>query len=36
MENLARFGPVFGEVNFFLFVFGRNQKSEEELMNDPV
>ena len=34
--NLAQFGPNFGIGKFFLFVFGQNQKSGEELLNGPV
>jgi hypothetical protein len=34
--NLAQFGPKFGTGKFFLFVFGQNHKSVEELSNGPV
>ena len=36
IANLARFRPKFGTGKYFLFVFGQNQKSVEELSNGPV
>jgi hypothetical protein len=36
IANLAQFRAKFGTSKFFLFVFGRNQKSVEELRNGPV
>ena len=36
IANLARFRPKFGTGKYFLFVFGQNQKSGEELSNGPV
>ena len=36
IANLAQFRAKFGTGKFFLFVFGRNQKSVEELLYGPV
>ena len=36
IADLARFRPQFGTGKYFLFVFGQNQKSGEELSNGPV
>jgi hypothetical protein len=36
IANLAQFGAKIGIRKFFLFVLGENQKSGEDLMNDPV
>ena len=36
IANLARFRPKFGTGKYFLFVFGQNQKSGEELRYGPV
>ena len=36
IANLAQFRVKFGTGKFFLFVFGRNQKSVEELLYGPV
>ena len=32
MVNLARFGPKFGKVNVFLFVFGWNKKKPVRIL----
>jgi hypothetical protein len=34
--NLAQFGPKFGKVTFFLFVFGQNKNSSLKLRYGPV
>ena len=36
IANLAQFRAKFGTGKFFLFVFGKNHKSVEELSNGPV
>ena len=36
IADLARFRPKFGTGKYFLFVFGQNQKSGEELRYGPV
>ena len=36
IANLAQFRAKFGTGKFFLFVFGQNQKSVQELLYGPV
>ena len=36
IAKLAQFRAKIGTGKFFVFVFGRNQKSVEELLNVPV